>query len=501
MILVFKNWWNNKPLQLIIGLALFFRLLAAFFSPGFGMFDDHFLIIEPAQSWVDGFDYNYWLPSETNKEPKGFNFFYTGLHYYFFLFLELFGLNNPEIKMLFVRIIHALWSTLAVFFAYKIAEKWSNQASAKLTGLLMAIYFFFPWISVRNLVESVSIPFILASFYFLICHKMSSRNLILAGIAIGFAVSVRYQVALIFGSLGLALWLRDGFKQAFLFGVGAILVISLTQGLVDYVIWDEAFIQLKAYFIYNKANATTYFVQPWYNYFLVIFGFLIPPISVVFLYLTFKHHKRYFLMFWPFLVFFAFHSYFPNKQERFIIPILPLIIIIGSSAYYEWREKLKSPFFIKFMNGSWRFFWILNSIALVALCLSYNKRNFVESMNFLRSKGQINCFLVDNANYDEANLMPTFYLGLGKKPHVYEVTKQRPAYQLKEHFKNNQNAEKPKFAIFLLHDNLNQRLDSLRTVFPNLVYETTITPGLVDALVYKINPVNENQTCIIYRID
>jgi len=42
--------------------ALIIRLIAAIFSQGYGMHDDHFLIVEASASWVDGFDYNHWLP-------------------------------------------------------------------------------------------------------------------------------------------------------------------------------------------------------------------------------------------------------------------------------------------------------------------------------------------------------------------------------------------------------------------------------------------------------
>ena len=77
-----KKSWNDQPLVIIMGLAILFRLLAAIFAKGWGMLDDHFLIIEASQSWADGFDYNSWLPgSKDNIGPSGHNFFYPGIHY------------------------------------------------------------------------------------------------------------------------------------------------------------------------------------------------------------------------------------------------------------------------------------------------------------------------------------------------------------------------------------------------------------------------------------
>jgi hypothetical protein len=35
--------------------------------------------------------------------------------------------------------------------------------------------------------------------------------------------------------------------------------------------------------------------------------------------------------------------------------------------------------------------------------------------------------------------------------------------------------------------------------FPGYVYETTISPGMIDRLLFWLNPVNENQNAYIYR--
>ena len=54
----------------IIFSAIAIRLIAVIFSQGYGMHDDHFLIIEASSSWVAGYDYNNWLPwTEGNTGP------------------------------------------------------------------------------------------------------------------------------------------------------------------------------------------------------------------------------------------------------------------------------------------------------------------------------------------------------------------------------------------------------------------------------------------------
>src|SRR5258708_29168233 len=117
---------QNKytPLQIILGTGILFRLIAVIFSKGFGWFDDHFLIVEAAQSWVDGFDYNYWLPDPNfpDRQPQGHPLFYTGLHYIIFKCFAFTGINDPQLKMTIVRLLHAAFSLTIITYGYKIAE-------------------------------------------------------------------------------------------------------------------------------------------------------------------------------------------------------------------------------------------------------------------------------------------------------------------------------------------------------------------------------------------
>ena len=47
-----------NSLKTILFFGLVVRLMASIFSQGYGMHDDHFLIIEASTSWIDGYDYN-----------------------------------------------------------------------------------------------------------------------------------------------------------------------------------------------------------------------------------------------------------------------------------------------------------------------------------------------------------------------------------------------------------------------------------------------------------
>lgn len=165
----YQQLMEQKPLTTILFIALIVRLIAAFFAKGYGMHDDHYLVIEASQSWVDGTDFDNWLPkSQVNPQPEGHSFFYVGIHYLLFLLIKFLGITNPDTKMIIIRVIHAIFSLLVVSAGYKIALKYSNQRNANLVGLLLAVFWFMPFLAVRNLVEIVTIPLLMWGLYFVI---------------------------------------------------------------------------------------------------------------------------------------------------------------------------------------------------------------------------------------------------------------------------------------------------------------------------------------------
>lgn len=57
----------------------------------------------------------------------------------------------------------------------------------------------------------------------------------------------------------------------------------------------------------------------------------------------------------------------------------------------------------------------------------------------------------------------------------------------------------PDFVLFYQPDQLESRIKTMKTLFPDLVYETTIEPGFMDEVLFWLNPINDNQIITIYR--
>lgn len=497
-----KKYWNDRPLTLIMLLAIFFRLLSVIFAKGWGMIDDHFLVIESAQSFVDGYDYNSWLPgSHGNTGPTGHNFFYPGLHYILFYFLKFIHIDDPQTKMLIVRFLNASWSLVTVYFGYKITEKLSGTSSAKLAGLLLALYWFMPWTSVRDLVEVACIPFLVLAIWFIISRENQQGQIFvyfLGGLFLGLAFNIRPQTALFPAGIGLVLLVRRNWRELAGLILGTILPVLMIQGTIDYFIWRRPFAEIIEYIHVNYISADQYIVLPWYNYFLVVLGFLVPPVSFLLFFGFLREWRRHIIIFAPAALFFIVHSIIVNKQERFILPILPFIIITG---VIGWNDFVSGSGFwqkhSRLLRGFWIFFWTVNLAALPVVSTVYSKRARVESMTYLSKYKDITYFLV-NDGFNSPEQFPKFYTG--QWPHIYDELKEGQTSDSLVVYASGKPLEKqPRFFLFSNDKNLRQRVLFARKYFPFIVYETTIKPGFIDNLVHWLNPINRNQVIYIYR--
>ncbi|MFC1730688.1 glycosyltransferase family 39 protein [candidate division KSB1 bacterium] len=494
-----KALWKLKPLWLIIGAAILTRLLAVIFSKGFGMHDDHFLVIEVANSWANGTDYNNWLPgSNINNSPQGHSFFYVGFHYLLFLFLNLFSGIIPELKMFIVRIIHATLSLLIIYFGYKITEQIADKKTASKAGLLLAVFWFMPFLAVRNLVEFVCIPFLIWGTFLIIKNKINGRTrfYLIAGILFGLAFSIRFQSILYTGGVGLVLLIQYRWKQTLFFLLGLIASISLIQGGIDLMVWGTPFAEFIAYSIYNYNHATDYIVTGWYSYILFILGILIPPLSFLLLWGFIRKWRDQLIIFLPVVIFLIFHSIFPNKQERFILTIIPFFIILGTAGWMDFINK--SSFWsknIKLHQVIWIFFWVINITLLSIASTTYSKRARVESMKYLSKFDQIKSIIIEDTNNESTKYPPGFYLD--KRIQVFESSARNPIDSIYTPFgKDNY----PDFILFTGRDHLEKRVKLAEGALGGLIYETTIYPGFLDKIMHRLNPLNANETIYIYRI-
>jgi len=501
MLSVWRAWAAKKPLIALTLLALLPRLVAAIFSGGYFAHDDHFLIIESAASWVQAPRYSTWLPWNQGDDPtpSGHSFFYVGLHYLLFSALKVIGLTDPKAQMIVIRLLHAVWSVVVVRTGYRIALHLSDREIAWRTGLFLALFYFMPFLAVRNLVEVACIPFLMLGSWQLLRHgpRPSYRDVLIAGIWIGLAVNVRFQTLFFAAGPGLALLLHRRVAPAVVYGLGVALPLVVFQGSIDLFLWGRPFAELTEYVVYNLNNTTTYFDQPWYNYLLLLLGIFIPFFSVAVFFGFFR--KATPLLLWlPVLLFLAVHSYFPNKQERFLLPIVPLFFVLGYVAWEQWRAVST---WWHHRQGLWRstmrFTWALNIGLLVVLCFSYSKRSRVEAMYGLREERPLRGILVEDSVEGEAPMPPLFYLGQWDMPVI--PWKGTPG-DLQGLVAERGNDVLPDIVLFIGEEDLKARMDKVEQALGPLTILRLAKPGLLDRVVHWLNPVNRNETVLIARV-
>jgi 4-amino-4-deoxy-L-arabinose transferase-like glycosyltransferase len=514
-----KQFWIEKPLQSVIIIALILRLLAAFFSQGYSMHDDHFLVIEASQSWADGTDYNNWLPqNQVNPKPEGHSFFYVGIHFLIFSFFKMIGIVNPEFKMLLIRLLHAFFSLLVVYYGYKITEKLSNTRIATQAGLLLAVLWFMPFLSVRNLVEVVCIPFLMMGFWLLLNapeNKKPFLQYIFAGLVMGLAFSVRFQTLIYVGGVGLVLLFQKKWKETFVFGLGALMSIFAIQGVVDIFIWHRPFAELTQYILYNLKHSSEYGTNNPLMYFEVIMGMLIPPIGIMLFFGFFKKWKKQLMLFLPTFLFFVFHTIFTNKQERFGLTMIPFFVMLGLIGWNNFKDKSafwqKRP---KLLKGFWTFFWVINFLVLPVLTLTYSKKARVEAIYYFYKK-PVNQILVEDTNQKNGQMLPCYYAGHWMVMYALPEEEEKDSTlfgTLKSNhhfFKEVYNKQyfilhpeaKPEYILFIGTTNIEERIANLKQIFPHLTLMKVTEPGFIDKIAYKLNPINKNETIFIYKVD
>ncbi|RIJ43102.1 glycosyltransferase family 39 protein [Pontibacter oryzae] len=513
------------PVSVILFIALGVRLLAAFFSKGFAFSDDHFDVITIAQGWLDG------LPMWLNEPmPPRHSMFYALIHYAIFYVLEALGIFSPEVKMTVVRLVHALYSLLVVYFGYKLTERLSNKANARLVGLMLALVWFMPFMSVRNLVEMVCIPPYLAAFYLMVKKEQASRKRVMpyfwAGALFALAFVFRYHTVLFGAGAGLVLLYKRQWREAVAVLLGFIITAFLIQGTIDIVFFDYPFHSIVAYFLYNTENAENFTTGPVYRFALTILGFLVPPISAFLVVGYAKTAKLAPKLFWGGLIFFVAHSLFPNKQERFILPLLPLIMILG---VIGWQQFVRNSGFWhkrrKLLAVSWGFFWVLNLLATVGMAFTYTKKSRVAPLVYLSEKPNLDALVLEFGNHS-VKKPPLFYLGRMSAVHedylkdehlvwqdyhtrqkqlpanfamVYTLNEDKTPAELQEQLAGS--TYKPDYVVVVGTDDLEERLGRLHQLFPNLKLDHTITPSLYDQLLHLLNPrVHKDERVQIYEI-
>lgn len=347
---------SRRTFWIIAGAGALLYLLTAITNPGIIAADDYGDVISRV------------IPAQAHSvqeigEKAGFRSPFTPLtHFAIVKAAHALGVDHPltqfridlAVAGLFSFFV-TLWAGCLAFGAY--AEPDRSRHQIVFAGLL-GFYFLAPLLLTRPMVESMSAPFLAASAALACRYQMTARRrwLVLSIVSLTIGAMHRPQIGVCALALvALVIWLRRWKDLAMLAAVGAACVIA--SGMLDYWLIGEWHATLRRYVALNLAptapgDRSSHFVFP-----LLFLGLSLPP-AFFLRYRTLDWKARYEPL-RPVLLFFVtvlvMHTLVRHKEERFMIPLLPLFLLlltpllaflIAHRDRYRWRVA-----FLGVVNG------------------------------------------------------------------------------------------------------------------------------------------------------
>jgi hypothetical protein len=502
--------YSSHPIFVILLVAFVLRLVAVFFSQGYAMHDDHFLIIESSSSWSHGHDYNKWLPAtqqdwvdqglKDEVRPEGHSLVYPGVHYLLFETFNFFGLENPKAQMYVVRFLHALFGVWLVWLVFSFAQRITSDYNARMIAWVAAIGWAMAFLSVRNLVEIVCIPFMFLALIQI--HKGISKHAVkfgvLAGLYIAIAIAIRYQLFVFFGVLGIIMLLHKRWLLSLSMLLGFALFFGLLQGLLDYLIWGYPFAEMIEYFSYNSGDARFDYAEgnaSFYglNYWMVLAFVTVPLLGAFWFFGYFTQWKKHFWLFAPSFAFLTVHMAYVNLQERFIFPIMHLVLILGVVGWNEYKSL--SRFWLnnkRLWNGIVTIAVVLNFMLLIFTTTYYGKKARVEASYYITNSNlNIKSVFQENTSDEYIPMIPLHYAGGWD----IEFTPIKSENDWKE---NVDIIGFPKLIFFHGARDLDERIQVAENYLGRITEVASFQPSWQDRFIQWLNPMNRNDAIFVY---
>ena len=407
------------------------------------------------------------------------------------------GIHDPGVEMLVVRLVQAAYSLLAVYFVYRLLERAMGPESAMLGGLLAAAFYAMPVTAVHQLEESVCQVPLRAAFWW--WQRTEDRHQspplwgALAGAALGAALLLRLPLIGFVGVFVLLVLLRRQpvttlDKLAFLGGLALVLVLqSYSNALINHQ-WGYSFEQRLGPMLHLGRMAVEsdgYPSNPPWHYVLTLLAALIPPASILLLVAAVKGGRQIPLLGLATLAFLVSHSLIANKQERFLLPILPALFILIVAGLPWLATRIPGPAY----RGMWWYFWSVNAALLVIVTFSFSKKDRVEPLLVVYRRHDATGVLV--AQYNQTFSVPEYYLGIP-----------RPRLVVVERGQNVEDSTRglPINYVIVYSDTPEaDRVFLVGALHRNLTVLTVVQPSLTDRLAHAINPRhNRAHTAVIY---
>jgi hypothetical protein len=484
---------HKHPLVSLLVIAAILRLLAVIFAKGYMASDDHFIVIRVVWDWLN--DIPTWFKDDT---PIVRGVVYQYSIYALMWLLKAVGITDPSPVMAINRVLHAMWSMTIIPLVYYGLRYFTDERAAWYGGFLVAIHFLMPFFSVRNMVEVVCQPFLFAGILLIEFELKQPKRagwVFLGGILLGAAFMIRIQTAVCAMAVFFVILAMRKWKELLWFSFGG-LVMLLIQGLVDYLSWGMFLSSVVYSLSYQSKMVYEYVTNPWYTHLLTIMLVLIPPFSFLAFPWIAKTIRKLPVSFWSVLAFIIVHSLIPQKQERYLLSILPLLIFLLAAGWsmVSWRDK-------PLVQKLWKWMWAINIILLPIATFNYSQKARIEPLITLSHAPNVNKIVVNTTEHHV--WLPHYY---SQKPlsKFYYVFKGADYDALSNEIGGLKPDQSHPYthAIVLNRDDPTMQKKRLESILGKLTLVKHFTPSAADWLLREMNPeYNHSKESWLYSID
>lgn len=451
--------WYRKPI-VYFGLVIFIYALTIILNDGFMATDEYFTGITryiPAQTS----DVAHLVHEDDVKSPLQI----LPMHLFAQLALKL-GVESPYWQYRFVLAALAILNCALLGFVFHRYHKNRNTSLQLTMWLLFAFYFAAPFTFTRPMFESLAAPWLaLAALYGSRYDRNDNRSdLLRAVLFVSISFVMRQQVGLCALAMVLLPLLKKrwtDFYVASLVGLGCFIL----AGIPDYFLRGSFHHSLISILQYNVKYGSDYATHPIYTYPLLIFALTLGPWWIMKYSPQFwREHFRTYRTEWMILgLFVLLHSSFPQKWERFLISMIPILIILMTPLVWKlWSERSHRK--IRF-----------------ASLLAFNFLVFIPATFFPPQKNLISLSLY----LDQHQEIESVYRVNTIPEWITDAFIRQPHYKFVDITSDQLSKLEPKTCheLVVVAEFMKDQVDTTKWI-----YDTTMPVNMIEALAYKLNP-------------
>lgn len=350
----FMNWLSKKSmLSLLIFCSLPF-ILSAMFNHGFMASDEYWTGITryiPAQKST--------LQNLVSDDDVKSHVQILPMHLAAQTALKL-GIEKPADQFSFVVFLLGLINTFLLFLFFSKFHK--NDIDRKMSVLCLALYFGAPSVLTRPMFEALSSSFLTGAALFAFRYdKDENFKDLFWGVLLGtVAFMIRPQTGICTLAFPLIVIFKKNWKHLAWTSLMGVTLLFLT-GIPDLILRGHWHHSLWSLISYNAKFGGDYGNEPWWYYFPLIFVLCLGPWFISRYEKQWRKNylndfKSVFLMIGLFILQ---HTFFANKFERFLIPLVPIFILllVPPLMYFirDYQNRKWRLLSLALVNG---FFWI-----------------------------------------------------------------------------------------------------------------------------------------------